>query len=173
LSEAYKITRETFQFLFEKYYKALCSFARQILEDKDICEDAVQDAYVSLWDVRSDFNEEKAVKYYLYSAVRNKCLNLIRHEKVKARHQQELAYPTVDEGVIEEGVFAPIYKALKDLTPQECKVMMGVMYGNSNQDIADDLGVSVNTVKTLRQRAYKTLREKLKGIQWLVVILFG
>lgn len=173
MKQNYHITRQSFEYLFKKYYQALCSFARQFFNDKDLCEDTVQDAFASLWDVRSGFNEEKAVKYYLYHSVRNKCLNIIRHQKVKEKNQYELALPTVDEGIIEEGVFAPVYNALKNLPPQECKVMMGVMYGHSNQEIADDLGVSINTVKTLRQRGYKTLREKLKGIQWLLVILFG
>jgi len=173
LKQTYHITQDTFQYLFKKYYQALCAFARQFINERDICEDTVQDAYASLWDVRTGFSEENAVKYYLYNSVRNKCLNVIRHNKVKEKHLHEITPPTIDEGIIEEGVFAPIYKALKELTPQECKVMMGVMHGQTNQDIADDLGVSINTVKTLRQRAYKTLREKLKGIQWLLAIMFG
>ncbi|MCG8580905.1 MAG: sigma-70 family RNA polymerase sigma factor [Bacteroidales bacterium] len=173
MKQAFHITQDSFRYLFKKYYQPLCAFARQFVSVRDVCEDTVQDAFASLWDVRGGFKEEKAVKYYLYNSVRNKCLNVIRHNKVKEKHLNELALPTVDEGVIEEGVFAPIYKALLDLSPQECKVMLGVMHGHTNQDIADDLGVSINTVKTLRQRAYKTLREKLKGIQWLLLILFG
>jgi RNA polymerase sigma-70 factor (ECF subfamily) len=173
LTTKYYINKHSFEYLFKEYYQALCSFARQFIEDKDICEDAVQDAFAALWDIKDGFKEEKLVKYYLYNAVRNKCLNLIRHEKVKARYQKESVVPTIDEAVIEAGVFAPVYKALKELTTQECNVMMGVMHGHTNQEIADDLKVSVNTIKTLRQRAYKTLRERLKGLQWLVVILFG
>lgn len=173
LKSTYLITQDTFQYLFKQYYQALCAFARQFISERDVCEDIVQDAFATLWDIRVGFKAEKAVKYYLYNTVRNKCLNVIRHNKVKERHLHEFNLPTVDEGVIEEGVFAPIYKALQDLTAQECKVMLGVMHGHSNQDIADDLDISINTVKTLRQRAYKTLREKLKGIQWLLLILFG
>jgi sigma-70, region 4 len=47
------------------------------------------------------------------------------------------------------------------------------MEGLSNPEIAKELGVSVNTVKTIKLRAYRVLRERLKGIQWLLLLLLG
>lgn len=53
------------------------------------------------------------------------------------------------------------------------RVVILTMEGLSNPEIAKELGVSVNTVKTIKLRAYRVLRERLKGIQWLLLLLLG
>ena len=47
------------------------------------------------------------------------------------------------------------------------------MEGLSNPEIAKELGISANTVKTIKLRAYQVLRERLKGVQWLLLLLLG
>ena len=53
-------------------------------------DDVVQDAFVDLWEKRADFRGEYAVKAYLYKAVRNDCLNLMRHQQVEDKYARRV-----------------------------------------------------------------------------------
>lgn len=78
-----------------------------------------------------------------------------------------------EEFLLEDEVHAMVYEAIKDLSEQSRRVVIMTMDGASNPEIAEQLGVSVNTVKTIKLRAYRVLRERLKGLQWLLLLLFG
>ena len=78
-----------------------------------------------------------------------------------------------EEFILEEEVHAMVYDAIKDLSERSRRVVILTMEGLSNPEIAKELGVSVNTVKTIKLRAYRVLRERLKGIQWLLLLLLG
>lgn len=80
---------EAFATLFRKYYKDLVLFAGTILREQEVCEDIVQTIFLRLWDNRSRLRIETSLKSYLLSAVRNSCIEEIRHRKIVSVHQQE------------------------------------------------------------------------------------
>jgi RNA polymerase sigma-70 factor (ECF subfamily) len=65
----------------------------------------------------------------------------------------------VNRAVIEDEAFVLLYRALAELPPREKEVLELSIQGRKNQDIADSLGLSVNTIKTLKLRAYRKIRE--------------
>ena len=81
---------EAFATLFRKYYKDLVLFAGTILHEQEVCEDIVQTIFLRLWDNRSRLRIETSLKSYLLSAVRNSCIEEIRHRKIVSAHQQEI-----------------------------------------------------------------------------------
>jgi len=165
-------SESTFQYLFKKYYAPLRSYASRFIVDADENNDVVQEVFVAFWNGEKDFPNEKAVKTYLFYSVRNKCLNLLRKDRKKSLDDLSLELPSVEEGIIEEDVFQRIQFALNHLSEQERLVMIRTMDGLSNNEIAEDIAVSINTIKTVKKRAYQKLREQLKGIEW-VLVLFG
>ena len=64
-----------------------------------------------------------------------------------------------------------LYEAIKDLSEKSRDIVIMTLNGSSNIDIAKELNISVNTVKTVKLRAYRVLRKRLKGIQWLLLFL--
>lgn len=72
---------------------------------------------------------------------------------------------------MEEEVHALIYETIKGLSVQSRRVVLMTMEGYSNPEIAEKLQISPNTVKTLKLRAYRTLRERLSGVHWLMFLL--
>jgi RNA polymerase sigma-70 factor (ECF subfamily) len=74
---------------------------------------------------------------------------------------------------IEAEVLSEIFSAIERL-PTECRRVFEMSYieGMPVEQVADKLGVSVNTVKTQRSRAKKALRESLKGLYSILVLLF-
>ena len=175
LKQLHQGNRLVFKNLFEKYYYALKGFSKKFIDRDDIGDDIVQDAFVILWKNREQIKSIIALKSYLYTIVRNNCLNHIRDEKTKSEIDDKLnvleSESFFEETIIEEEVSSEVYEAIKDLSPQARKIVILSMNGLTNPEIAEDLQVSVNTVKTLKKVAYKKLRERLKGIHWITLLM--
>ena len=164
--------------LFRRYYTRLCHFAFQLLEEKDMAEDIVQDSFLAFWNSSSQIADDPiAVKNYLYSSVRNACYNLHKRSKIKERYLQiqpteELEEPKALQAMIRAEVMNEIYKVIQTL-PRSCQQVfrMGYLEGLSNPMIADTLGISINTVKTQKQRALKVLRASLNPEAFTTLLL--
>src|SRR5580692_8111499 len=141
-----------FQHLFRLFYDPLCFFARGITETRLEAEDIVQ-----LWSRRQGFNSFRAIKAFLYLAVKNSSRNLYKHKKVEQKYQlgQKEAPPdnAVMERIIEAEVLGEVHKALQKL-PEGCRKVINLSYfkGLSHQEVATYLNVSINTVKTQKLR---------------------
>jgi len=162
--------------MFDQYFLALKGFSKRFVEDEAVCDDIVQDAFIGLYNKRSEIQDLKAVKSYLYTGVRNGCLNHLRNNMIKGEHHhaiKELSSPWYSENFIVEEVHAELYKAIKDLTDKQREIVLMSMNGLSNPEIAEELDVSINTIKTLKKRAYIELRTKLKGIHWVLLLLLA
>ncbi|PCH70172.1 MAG: RNA polymerase subunit sigma-24 [Bacteroidales bacterium] len=177
LSQLEDGNRMVFKSIFEDYYRPLCGFSRKFIDDSDVCDDIVQESFLGLWNKRSEISSYNAIKSYLYSSVRNASLNHLRHMDVRNKNEEEIKILSSDwyseDSLIEEEVHAQIYEAIKDLSPQSRKVIIMTMNGLTNPEIASELNVSVNTIKTLKQRGYQFLRDRLKGIHWILLLLLS
>lgn len=108
-----------------------------------------------------------SIKVFLYRTVKNKCLNYLKHLEVK----NKVLKPNInadenlfEENYIREETIRLIHQAIQTL-PGKCKsVIKLAIKGMKNAEIAEELNVSVNTVKTHKKEAYNRLRIKLKNI---------
>ncbi len=166
-----------FKQMFEQYYYPLRGFSGKFISDEGACDDIVQEAFLGLWNKRKEIQNGNAVKGYLYSSVRNACLNYLRHENVKKKFEQleqdPYAGSEIEDAFLVEEVHAEIYKSIKELPPQSRRVVLLSVDGLANPEIAEEMEVSVNTVKTLKKRAYQALRSKLKGVHWIMLLLLS
>lgn len=170
---------EEFSHVFKEYYPRLCHFAFRITGCKALSEDICQEAFIRYWNNRHTVADAgDAVRSYLYTMVRNACISKLRHDKVVKRYLKspDAAGPDeigIDHAMIRSEVAAEIHSALEKL-PQGCRqvVQMAYLEGMKNKEIASQLGVSVNTVKTQRQRGIHLLRSSLKP-GTLALLLFG
>lgn len=154
--------------LFKEYYDRLVYFSLQLIRDKDQAEDIVQDAFIKYWNQRETVIQNKiAIKNFLYSTVRNASLNTIRHNKVIEGYIQqqgntEPEEPPVIEAIITAETVAEIHSAIHTLPANYKKIsVMGFFDGKKNHEIAEELDMSINTVKKQKQRALQLLRMKL------------
>ena len=72
-------TRLDFKQVFDQYFNSLVLFADRYLGEREESESLVQDTFLALWENRLEFPDELSVKAYLYSTVRNKALNVLKH----------------------------------------------------------------------------------------------
>ena len=87
-----------FKEIFDRYYLPVKSYGFQYIEDDEIVEDFVQDAFLKVWEKRADFYFVAAIKSFLYMSVRNACLDYLRHQKVQRRNEPELILWLTEEG---------------------------------------------------------------------------
>jgi RNA polymerase sigma-70 factor (family 1) len=167
--------KRAFKELFDRFFNALAAFGYNYIPDSAIVEDMVQEAFISCWEKRRDFDHINALKSFLYTSVRNKCLNHLKHQAVQKKHENSLVYELESDHhfaglVIEEEVFNQLHAEIRDLPKSAQQIMMLALNGLKNQEIADELGISMNTVKTQKKIAYSRLKDRL-GHRFTAVLL--
>lgn len=165
-----------FKELFNKFFPSLCLIASRILKDEEKGKDVAQDAFVKLWEKsHEEFSDEGALQAYLYVLVKNSCIDALRKEKkiqwTSLEDQVHLPNEqlVLDE-ILREETLRLLSGAIGNLSKQAAQTVELTLQGMSNQEIADELGVSVNTVKTVKKRAYLKLRSQL-GNPFLLLLL--
>lgn len=156
-----------FRKLFAKYHTRLCYFASTLLPSSEGVEDVVQEAFVKLWQKKTDFYNLNAIKTFLYITVKNRCLNIYKHDKVVKRYadllQDEAGEDEAMNRLLEAEILEKVHQALQKL-PEGCRNVLHLSYfkGMKNREVAEHLHVSINTVKTQKKRALHLLRAILK-----------
>ena len=167
--------------MYRKYYPALCNYAMKIVKDADQAEDIVQDCFIKIWDSGTQFPDTPSLVGYLYRMIYTRSLNLVRdrgfvqevYEKwgadfTETQEEQMMEY------AVEEDVVNKFYVAVDKLSEQQRSVMFMSMEGYTVKEIALRLGVTENTVKTQKKRAYAFIREELgDGGAVLLFFLFS
>ena len=161
--------KRAFQIVFEEYFNPLCAFSYKYINDQSETEDVVQEVFISFWEHKKDFEHINAIKAFLYTSARNKCLNHLKHRLVKQKHESTLIYELESEQfftnhVIEEEAFTQLYAEIKALPESSQKIMLLALKGLKNREIAEKLIISENTVKTQKKIAYAKLKEKLSPV---------
>lgn len=166
--------------VFGYYYAALCSYAERLVQDSVIAEDLVQDILLYVWNCKRKFIQIEELTNYLYRATYNRSMMWLRHEKCKSKYLNRLMEengPEFDEMFIEtirEELLRQLFLYIDELPSEQRKVIQMSVEGLTVHEIAEKLGISVNTVKTHKKRSFKQLREKMKGtatVFWLAFFL--
>ena len=162
------------QHIFDKYAKNLCLYALNYLETEADAEDIVQDVFIRCWEKRDILlSDEKVIKTYLFNSVRNACLDKIEKKDVMRYHIDIIKQEIIDEETItfDEKLLLEIREELAQMPDQTQKVITRVfMQDMKYQVVADDLHISINTVKTLLRNGIKHLRSHFS--QHLELLIF-
>lgn len=166
-----------FEMIFRTYYQSLCNYAYSFLSDKDEAEEVVQATFITIWEKRASVSIDTSFKSYLYRAVRNSCLNVIKHEKVKQQHASyQVAYSessveSVSQTIQASELESKIQEAMKVL-PEQCRLVFQLSRFEELKyaEIAEQLQISIKTVENHMGKALKIMREQLKDYLPLFLI---
>ncbi|MBB5439842.1 RNA polymerase sigma-70 factor (ECF subfamily) [Pedobacter sp. AK017] len=172
-------TAYSFEELFRDNYARLCHFALQFLKDDDAAKDIVQEVFVSYWNMdEKPVDDASRISSFLYAAVRNACLNKLRRQKLEYGFlNAQDADPSEDavalNSMIRSEVISELHKVITTL-PENCQKIfrMGYLEGLKNPQIAAELGLSINTVKTQKKRGLQLLRMRLNPDFFALISLF-
>jgi len=166
--------------IFDEFYDALCYFAARLIIDSEEAKDIVGESFIKLWELRGNFKSMQNVKAFLYITTRNTCLNYLKQAERSARQQQEAAYIIAENDdlslmeVTRAELLRQLYMAIESLPPQCQKIIkMSYVLGKKNQEIAEELGLSLQTIKNQKSRAVELLKARLaKKTDWMLLVLY-
>lgn len=169
-----------FEIIFRSYYAGLVVFSNQFLQDRDAAEELVQGFFVTLWEKRRQINENAAVRSYLFTSIRNRSLNYLRHKSVEKDVLEKLEELASSHPVFYENVYLRkelrirILESIEALPPRAREVfIMSRNQGMSNDEIADKLQISKRTVEKHISQALKALRKNLVDYATIAFALFN
>lgn len=169
-----------FSEIYDVHWEKLFLYAVRILGDENDAEDAVQDAFVSLWKYRHKAIQIRVLHHYLLTIVRNNAVKTIRRH-METRNYLDSFRAFFDE--LEQGADETfIAKGLEQFIDGEIEKLPAKMREIfvlsrkeqlSHKQIAEKLGISDETVKKQIYNSLKTLRFKLSQDQYsaLFVVL--
>ncbi|MCZ4695580.1 RNA polymerase sigma-70 factor [Ancylomarina euxinus] len=161
------INKAILEELFKENYKGLYYHAYSFTNDSDVSKDIVNDVFELIWKKRDNIDITYSIKSLLYSMTKNKAINYLRHEEVKKKYSD---YKIDSSEMVEEdyrdheALITKIKAAIEELPPQGRIIFKMCFIENRRyKEIAEELDLSVNTVKTHISKSLKRLRNDFSG----------
>ena len=182
---------EAYGCLYKRHYAALCHVARELVGDAYTAETLVGDVIFHLWEVRQSLDIRISLRSYLVRAVRNRCLDYLnsKHERREVPFsafdaERPPSERSLSERYIQSGDYplgALLEKELEDVVrqaivslPAECQRVFrkSRFEGKKYEEIAQELNISVNTVKYHIKNALCLLHDKLQQYLFALFLIF-
>lgn len=169
-----------FDHIYVTYYPRMIRFARAYVVFDDDAENIVQDVFLLLWEKREVLDLNVSLVPYLFTLVKNKCLDFIRHKTVSDEYAKEfqakqLALEQLNYTFSSEEDIEQIVATAMNKLPERCREIFikSRVEGKKYKEIADELNISVNTVENQISIALKRLRVELKDYIPLLLFLLN
>ena len=171
--------KRRFEVFYKKYYRPLFTVAYRYVGRTETAEEIVHDVFINIWKKAEQLDIQVSMKSYLFRSVVNSSLNHIKKEKTelekqsayKLVHDQELEMEPEDADGADEALLKGLEDALA-LLPEKCKQVMYLSrFGKlKQQEIADQMDISIKTVKNHLTYGFKKLRDHLEKHQQLTAL---
>ncbi len=169
-------SEKAFRTIMDHWYSRLFNFANGYLKNVEDSKEVLQDVFLSLWDHRANLAHNTNLNAYLYTLTRNRCIDLIRKERLilqfRTDKQEEysrltknfeaLSDPILDE-IFAREIEVEIYRAVNKL-PEQCRKVFTLSRRNGlkNREISATLELSEKTIESHLSKALKTIRKALE-----------
>ncbi len=157
----YGEARDKFRQMYEQRHVELVDFAAGMVGRHDVAEDLVQELFARMWEKGVDMNH--LTEGYLFTSVKNAAIDYLRRVEMENRYAEQVeltAEETTEwEEQLDEQMLTLLFKEI-DKLPERCReIFLLHLDGYSNDEIAEQMNLSVLTVKTQKKRAMKKLRD--------------
>lgn len=167
--------------LYATYKNRLIYFAMRFLKSREYAEDVFQDAFTVVWQSRCFINPDASFSSYLYTIMRNRILNQLRNAANEEKLKESIFSQALDytedtkREVMLNDLKSLISHALQQLTPRQREIFeMSREAQLSHKEIADKLGISINTVQEHISTSLKLIRTyliKYSGSEYVDLLL--
>ncbi|CAM3534565.1 RNA polymerase sigma factor [Sphingobacterium prati] len=171
-------------YVYNRYFSRICLYASSFVDETKEAEDIAEEGFIRLWQGKRNFESLAHLKAALYQTTRRVGLN---HQTARQRRlnrvdmyaaQQDQDQNSHLQEIIYAEAMAELYEAIQKLPPKAREIIqLTYLQGNSNQEVADLLHISIQTVKNQKMRALSLLRQHLNrdSFNYLLslVVLFG
>ena len=167
--------------LYATYKNRLIYFAMRFLKSREYAEDVFQDAFTVVWQSRRFINPDASFSSYLYTIMRNRILNQLRNAANEEKLKESILSQALDytedtkREVMLNDLKSLISHALQQLTPRQREIFeMSREAQLSHKEIADKLGISINTVQehiSISLKLIRTYLIKYSGSEYVDLLL--
>lgn len=180
--------KSEFEKIYLSYYSRMKRFAQEYVIREEDAENIVQDLFLDLWEQNFLLLTHTNLFAYLFTSVKNRCIDFLRHKTTVRNTAQKLqdnymkalqmkfhSLEAFDEQLFSErDIETTIRKAIESL-PERCReiFILSKIEGKKQKEIARELNISVNTVENQMAIAYKKLKEILKDHIPLLIFLLA
>lgn len=171
--------QKAFAALFDRHWKRLYHAALNVVDDREVAEDIVQDCFISLWEKGASRNIEH-VGAYLFQSVKYKCFMHLRSGSISKKHLDRLnylqeAHNSTEEAFDERELQEVLNNSIASL-PERCREIFYLSRFESlpNKKIAEQLHISPKTVENQITKALRILRlsvDKMVSLAFLASVL--
>lgn len=169
------VSHKEFKAFFETFFIPVYTLMQRYTGERELSRDFTQEAFVRVFEHWGEFETEENAKAFLYIVARRIYLDHCKHQKIENQYQNRVNEENTEEydflkEVTQQEVSRILYDAVDKLPSQTRSIILLNLKGFNNTEVAERLGVSVNTIKSLKKSAYVTLRTLLS--KDLLMILF-
>ena len=166
---------------YRRYYRALVLYVIKMVPADSSAEDIVQDVFMNLWRKRYLIEKETELRSFLYTSVRNRALDYLKHrhveqsfiDKAKDKAPAYILNANDEEDFFSDEIFRRLFRHVDSLPPRQRDVFLKLIEGKRLREIAKERNVSFETVKTQKARGLDTLRKQMNPdvLLWLMAIV--
>lgn len=163
--------------LYNNYWKVLYISSYNLLKDKEVCEEIIQDVFIDLWNKRKDLEIKVSLQSYLYACVRYKVFAEFRTNKMPRvelfeQLNERLQYTTPETKMMHKELKKNVNLVVERL-PAKCKRVYQLSRHEqlSHKEIAEQLGITVKTVENHITNALRVLRTSLGQVLFVTLVL--
>ncbi|MGG5905514.1 RNA polymerase sigma factor, partial [Sphingobacterium daejeonense] len=167
LSDVLQNQRLAFNELYERYKSAMLIYASRRIKAEH-AEDIVHDVFLKIWNNRHQLRMDERFASYLFKALRSRIIDFMARDKNAKKYLESIesysyyiSSDKTDEKIRSENFMEKIYQLLERYGPKYQIILTMRMEGYSNQEIADELGITEKTVRNQSWTLMKILRSKL------------
>jgi RNA polymerase sigma-70 factor (family 1) len=179
LLEGFRQGREaSFSKVFETLYPALCFYVLRFTNDQAAAEDIAEESFIKIWGRREAFHQLKVLKSYLYTTARHASMDWLKRQKRQdiAEKGMTALGPDHETCILEEMIRAEWLRevsAALDSLPRRCGSIIRMLFidGKKARVVAEELQLSINTVKKQRANGLMFLRKRFPDILTLLLLL--
>jgi RNA polymerase sigma-70 factor (ECF subfamily) len=155
-----------FEKLYKRFQPSLVNYAIYLTRSSEDSIELVNDVFLSVWNKRNRLKLDSSLKTYLYTAVKNRCINYIKKHKLEIVFNEQLDMLSdfkADQSLLEKEQHIIIQQIMNGL-PSKCKQVFAMSRIDqlSNKEIASLLDISIKTVEAQITKALKIFKKKLR-----------
>ncbi|WP_461533335.1 RNA polymerase sigma-70 factor [Sinomicrobium sp.] len=181
ISQLKKGETAAFETLFHLYFEKLHYFASSYIGNSEDAREIVQNTFYKLWKKKNELTSDTNLNSYLFSIVKNECLDYFKHQKVKRQYREEiereqmtiLEHSLNDDPsmlYIEQELSLKVNRLIDQLPPSCRQIFIKSRFeGLKYVEIAHELNISPKTVENQISKALRFLRNELR--EYLTILL--
>lgn len=173
-----ELTDRLFEQLFKMHFQHLFNFAMQFIANEDVAKDITQSVFIKMWELRENVDIQKSVKSYLFTSVRNACINHIRDNKkfqssLLDIELSEMNFIELSDNIAYSELENKVNAILATMPEKTRQIFEMSRFENKKyREIASELNISEKTVEAHMSKVLKILRQELKDYLLLFFLFF-